>query len=292
MNYTFRELLKQNGVIVFDGAMGTSLQKKNIPQGVPLEELNLTHPQMVADVHISYAEAGVDVIETNTFGVNRIKLGRYGLEDKVDILNREGVKIAKEAAPSCLVGAAIGPLGILMEPWGTLTSKEASSAFREQIETISLAGADLIVIETMMSVEEAKVAVQAAKDVSHLPVICQVTFAKNGRTLMGEDPLTVLGALEDLEVDALGANCSVGPESLFPVVEKMCSAARFPLIFQPNAGEPQLKNGRTIYPVSPREMAEWIEKFVDMGVKIVGGCCGTTPAHLRAIVERVRRCSN
>jgi len=282
----FRKLLQKEGVIVFDGAMGTILQEKDIPQGSPLEELNLTEPNKVADVHLSYAEVGVDVVETNTFGANRIKLSRYNLESKMEAINREGVRIAKETVPSCLVGASIGPLGTLIEPWGDLSLNEAYSVFKEQIGSASKAGADLIVIETMMYIKEAEVAVLAAKNVCQLPIVCQVTFAENGRTLMGEDPDTVLSALEDLKIDALGANCSVGPDSLLPVAEKISLKAHLPLIFQPNAGQPQLKNGRTGYPVLPEQFSDWMEKFVELGVKIIGGCCGTTPAHLKAIVSR------
>jgi len=282
----FRELLKKEGVIIFDGAMGTSLQEKNLPQGSPLEELNLTQPDRVAAVHLSYGEVGVDVVETNTFGANRMKLSRYNLKSKMEAINREGVRIAKEAVPSCLVGASIGPLGTLIEPWGDLSSDEASSVFKEQIGAVSKAGADLIVIETMMYIKEAEVAVLAARDVCQLPIVCQVTFAENGRTLMGEDPEAVLNVLQDLEVDALGANCSVGPDSLLPVAEKISLKAHLPLIFQPNAGQPQLQDGKTVYPVLPEQFSDWMEKFVNLGVKIIGGCCGTTPAHLKTTVSR------
>jgi len=267
--------------------MGTSLQENNLSQGSPLEELNLTQPDVVAAVHVSYGEVGVDVVETNTFGANRIKLSRYNLENRLEAINREGIKIAKEAVPSCLVGASIGPLGTLMEPWGNLTEKKAFSVFREQVRTVAEGEADLVVIETMMYIEEAKVAVLAAKDVCNLPIVCQVTFARNGRTLMGEEPEAAVDILQDLGVDALGANCSVGPDSLLPVAEKMSSRAHLPLAFQPNAGQPQLRNGKTVYPVSPEEMSDWMERFVSLGVKIIGGCCGTTPSHLRAIVSRI-----
>lgn len=288
MTSGFRDLLKREGPIIFDGAMGTSLQQKRVPQDTPLERLNLTHPHMVADVHSSYGKVGVDVIETNTFGANRIKLERYGLGDEMEIINRKGVKIAREVDFPCLIGASIGPLGVLLKPWGTLDPAQAFSAFKEQIEVVSAEGADLIVIETMMSVEEAKIAIRAAKEVCETPIVCQLTFEKNGKTLMGEDPSSAANIIGCLGIDALGANCSVGPESLFPVAEKMCIVSRLPLIFQPNAGEPHLKEDKTIYPVGPGEMADWMERFVNLGVKIVGGCCGSTPAHLKAVVERVK----
>ena len=286
MTNDFRGLLQKEGVIVFDGAMGTLLQDEGIPQGSPLEELNLTEPDKIAAVHLSYAEVGVDVVGTNTFGANRIKLGRYSLESKVEAINREGVRIAKEAVPSCFVGASIGPLGTLIEPWGDLSLDEAYSAFKEQIASVSKAGADLIAIETMMYIKEAEIAVLAARDVCELPIVCQVTFAENGRTLMGEDPDAVLSVLGELKIDALGANCSVGPDNLLPVAKKFLLKAHLPLIFQPNAGQPQLENGRTVYPVLPEQFSDWMEKFVELGVKIIGGCCGTTPAHLKATVSQ------
>lgn len=288
MTSGFRDLLKRDRPIIFDGAMGTSLHQKRVPQDAPLERLNLTHPHLVAEVHNSYCKVGVDVIETNTFGANRIKLGKYGLGDEVEIINREGVKIARGVDFPCLVGASIGPLGVLLKPLGTLDPAQAFSTFKEQIGAVACEGADLIVIETMISMEEAKIAIRAAKEVCETPVVCQLTFEKNGKTLMGEDPASVANIVGDLGIDALGANCSVGPESLFPVAEKMCTVSRLPLIFQPNAGEPQLKANKTIYPVGPGEMADWMERFVNLGVKIVGGCCGSTPAHLKAVVERVK----
>lgn len=288
MSSDFRDLQKREGPIIFDGAMGTSLQQMTVPQAGPLERLNLTHPHIVADVHNSYARVGVDVIETNTFGANRIKLKRYGLGDEVEIINREGVRVAREIDFPCLVGASIGPLGVLLKPWGTLDPAQAFSAFKEQIKAVAGEGADLIVIETMMSVEEAKIAIRAAKEVCEIPIVCQLTFGKNGKTLMGEDASSVANIIGSLGIDALGANCSVGPKSLFPVAEKMWAVSPVPLIFQPNAGEPCLKEDKTVYPVSPGEMADWMEKFVSLGVKIVGGCCGSTPAHLKAIVRRVK----
>lgn len=289
MNLSFRELLKREEPLIFDGAMGTNLSERGLSGNSPFEKLNLSHSEIVKEINTSFVRLGVDVIETNTFGANRIKLGRYGISNLTEAINREGVRIAKEAASSsCLVGASVGPLGVLLKPWGTLTPEEASLAFEEQIRRAAIEGADLIVIETMMDVEEAKLAISAAKRVCELPVVCQFTFGKEGRTLMGLDPSAIVETMKDTEIDALGANCSSGPESLFPVAEKMCSLSPFPLIFQPNAGEPILKGEKTIFPVSPEDMADWMEKYVNIGIKIVGGCCGNTPLHIKAIIERIR----
>ena len=294
MNSNFRDRLKGKGPIIFDGAMGTSLQSAGLPVGTAPEEWNLTHPQKVRDIHISYAQTGVDVIETNTFGANRVKLEKYKLADKMKKINREGVRIARETCSfsSCLVGASVGPLGVLIEPWGDFSEKEVFSAFEEQIEALCLEKIDLIIIETMMDLNEARLAATAARSVSHLPVVCQVTFSAGGKTLMGNNPRSVVETLSELGIEAVGANCSLGPGELFPLAKEMFSLSHLPLIIQPNAGHPHLEQGKAVYSVSAKEFSQWTEKFVDIGVKIVGGCCGTTPSHMRATVERLREKSS
>ncbi len=290
MNSNFRDRLKGKGPIIFDGAMGTSLQSAGLPLDNPPENWNLTHPQKVRDIHISYVEIGVDVIETNTFGANRVKLEKYGLAGMIKKINREGVRIASEArsSSSCLVGASVGPLGVLIEPWGDFSEKEAILAFEEQIEVLCLEKIDLIIIETMMDLNEARLAAVAARNVSDLPVVCQVTFSTGGKTLMGNNPGSVVETLSELRIEAVGANCSLGPRELFPLAKEMVSLSHLPVIIQPNAGQPRLEQGKTVYSVSAEEFSEWTEKFVDIGVKIVGGCCGTAPSHLKATVERLK----
>jgi len=283
----FRELLKEKKVVFFDGAMGTSLQSYLSP-GSPPEKLNLTLPQKVKEVHLSYAREGVDVIETNTFGANRVKLEKYGLASRTKDINYRAVKIAKEAASSQLVGASIGPLGDLIQPWGEITTSQALQVFREQIESIAEAGADLIVIETMASLKEARIAAVAAREVCDLPVVCQLTFGEQGKTLIGIDARTGVFALEALDLDVVGANCSIGPREMFPVVKTMVSCAKKPLIFQPNAGKPVLEKGKTLFPVTPEEFSWWTKKFVECGAKIIGGCCGTTSEHIAAMVTKTR----
>jgi len=285
----FTDLIEENRVILFDGAMGTSLQPY-LSDGIPPERLNLILPEKVKEVHLSYIKQGVDVIETNTFGANRIKLEKYNLSKHLKEINSRAVRIAKEAASSKskLVGVSIGPLGDLIQPWGRITADQALQIFKEQIEVAAEAGADLIVIETMMYLKEAKIAVVAAKEVCDLPVVCQLTFNEQGRTLTGTDPQTAVSVLETLDVEVVGANCSVGPREMLPVVEKMSSCTEKPLIFQPNAGRPYLDQGKTIFPVSPEEFSQWIRKFVERGTKIVGGCCGTTPYHIKAMAKEVK----
>ncbi len=290
MNLNFRDRLKGKEPIIFDGAMGTSLQSAGLPVDTSPEEWNLTHSQKVRDIHISYVETGVDVIETNTFGANRVKLEKYELADKIKKINREGVKIAREAcySSSCLVGASVGPLGVLIEPWGDFSEKEALIAFKEQIEALCLEKIDLIIIETMMDLNEARLAATAARSVSDLPVICQVTFSTGGKTLMGNNPKSVVESLSELGIEVVGANCSLGPKELFPLAKEIFSLSHLPVIIQPNAGQPHLEQGKTVYPISEKEFSEWAEKFVDIGVKIVGGCCGTTPSQMKVKVEQLR----
>jgi len=285
----FKELLEREGPIIFDGAMGTNLQKENPPQDMPLEKLNLDRPWIVRDIHLSYIRAGADVIETNTFGANKVKLKRYSLGKEVRAINREGVRIAKEVSSSsnCLIGASIGPLGVLIKPWGDFDTGEAFSAFKEQIEVVSSEGADIIVIETMMDINEAKIAISAAKEVADLPIICQFSFTETGKTLMGAGPDTIVTTLDNLGLQAIGANCSVGPKELFPVAKRMCALSHLPLIFQPNAGRPRLIDKKTVYPVSAEDFSLWMERFIRIGVKIVGGCCGTTPSYIKRMVEQV-----
>jgi len=284
----FRELLKEKKLIFFDGAMGTSLQPY-LPPGSPPEILNLTSPQRVKEVHLSYLKEGVDVIETNTFGANRIKLDKSGLlSNKLKEINYNGVKIAKEVASSQFVGVSVGPLGSLIQPWGDITVNQALEVFKEQIEIVAEAGADLIVIETMASLKEAKIAAVAARKVCTLPVVCQLTFEEKGKTLFGTDARTAVFALQALDVDVVGANCSVGPKEMFFIAKNMIPFTIKPLIFQPNAGRAYLKDRKTLFPVGPDEFSQWMREIAQEGARIIGGCCGTTSAHIAAMIHRAK----
>ncbi|MBC7189930.1 homocysteine S-methyltransferase family protein [Candidatus Aerophobetes bacterium] len=282
----FRELLEEKKIIFFDGAMGTSLEPYLSPGELP-ENLNLSSPEKVKNVHLSYVKAGADVIETNTFGANRLKLERAGLDDKIKEVNFFGVKIAREAACNRLVGASVGPLGELVRPWGNITGSQAFEIFKEQIEILAEAGADIIVIETMMSLKEAKIAAVAASQVCDLPIVCQLTFDERGKTLIGTGPQVAVLTLEAVKVDVIGANCSTGPDRMFPIARIMLSSSKLPLIFQPNAGKPYLEEGKTRFPMGPEEFSLWMRKFVQSGARIVGGCCGTTPSHIQQMIEKI-----
>ena len=284
MKRDFLERLKDE-IIVFDGALGTELPPN---LGRCPEELNLTHPEVVAKVHSSYVEAGADVITTNTFGGNRLKLKENGLEDRLGEVNTKGIEIAKEAAgEKALVAASVGPTGKLLEPLGEFTFDQFYHVYREQIKALTKAGADIIILETMLDIQEAKIALLAVKENCNLPVICSLTFTEEGRMVTGSDPLIAATILEPLQPDVLGANCSLGPKGLMNVMRDFVYYSNLPLIVEPNAGLPRMVQGKTVYPATPNYMARYALEFVALGVNIVGSCCGSSPEHTKAIVKLV-----
>lgn len=279
-NINFEKLL------IFDGAMGTMLQAAGLKGGELAEKYNLEQPEVIAGIHRAYLEAGAEVITTNTFSANRFKLAPAGLE--VAAVIGQGVAIARRAAGGeRLVALDIGPLGQLMEPYGSLSFETAYAAFAEQVRAGQAAGADLILIETMSDLYEAKAAVLAARENSGLPVFCTMTFQADGRTLTGADPLTVVNVLQSLGVAALGINCSLGPKEILPLVREILKVAHIPVMVQPNAGLPQVEGDQTVFPVTPAEFAAYGKEMVLAGVGILGGCCGTTPAHIKALKDAV-----
>ena len=279
------DFLNKDRLTFFDGAMGTMIQAAGLKGGELPEMYNITHPEVIESIHRAYIEAGADVITTNTFGANSLKLNPLGITP--DTMISAAVGIARKAAGERLVALDIGPLGQLMAPMGTLTFQAAYDLFASQIKAGQNAGADLILIETMSDLYEAKAAVLAAKENSNLPVACTLTFQQNGRTLMGNDPLTVITVLEGLGVDVLGVNCSLGPKDLLPIVEKFTSYSHVPVLVQANAGLPTLVNGQSEYELDPETFADSVEKMVLMGVKMVGGCCGTNPSFIKALYNKL-----
>jgi homocysteine S-methyltransferase len=281
------------GVLLGDGAMGTMLYAAGVRLDDCFDELNLTDPQLVASVHRAYLEAGADVIETNTFGANRYRLDPFGLADRVRDINLRGVKLAREQREICgrpaLVAGSIGPTTRTLAPYGTTARQDVQSAFREQIEAMLEGGVDLLVIETISDLAEMEEAVAAAKAVCDLPIVAFMTFAEDGRTIAGNDVEQVVRTLTGLGVDVLGANCSVGPQRILPVVGAMREILdsrgdrRTAVGTMPNAGWPSHVGGRVIYPSSPEYFAGFARQAVATGVKFVGGCCGTTPDHIRAM---------
>lgn len=269
-------------ILVFDGAMGTMLQKKGLKTGDLPECFNITHPEIVSEIHREYVQAGSDIITTNTFQANRFKLEHC--EYSVEQLITAGVKLAKQSG-SKFVALDIGPLGQLMEPMGTLKFEEAYEAFREQMVAGEQAGADCILLETMSDLYEVKAAILAAKEHTKLPVFCTLTYQEDGRTFVGADPVTGTITLQSLGVDALGVNCSLGPKELTPVVEQILTYATIPVMVQANAGLPQIREGQTVYDVTPQEFVSYVRPMVEQGVRIIGGCCGTTPDFIRGLRE-------
>jgi 5-methyltetrahydrofolate--homocysteine methyltransferase len=273
-----------------DGAMGTMLQEKGLPAGEPPELLNLTHPEWVKDIHQTYAALKVDIIATNTFGANRVKLSHYGQENKVEEINALAVRLAREVArDKILVAASIGPTGKFVEPLGDLSFDNAREVFREQIGACINAGAQLILLETFADIKEAKAAIVAARELDEsLPIICTLTFQENLRTLLGTGPEEACISLEALDIDLIGANCGLGPEKIYEVFQCMKRVSRKKLAFQPNAGMPVLRDGRTYFPASPEYIADYALKFVLEGANVIGCCCGCSPAHVRAVREAVK----
>jgi homocysteine S-methyltransferase len=278
-----------NRVLVCDGAMGTMLYARGIFLNRSFDELNLTQPDLVAEVHQAYARAGADVIETNTFGANRVKLGAFGLADRVHAINAQGAKIARHAARDhAYVAGAIGPLGIRVEPWGKTGVDEAEEYFREQAKGLLEGGVDLFVLETFRDVNEIGAAIRAVRSLCDLPIVAQMTTEEDGNSLDGVAPETFVPDLEQRGADVVGLNCSVGPAAMLETLERMARVAHVKLAAQPNAGKPREIEGRNLYLCSPDYMASYARRFINAGVRLVGGCCGTTPDHIRAIKAAVR----
>lgn len=272
-------------VIVCDGAMGTMLQQAGLPGPACPESWNTGEPAEIERIHRAYVDAGARIIESNTFGANPVKLREYGLEEETFRLNSRGAAIARRAAGDrALVAGSLGPTGALLRPLGNLSFQDFYDAFRIQAEGLADGGADLFLVETMMELSELKAACLAVRDTDpSKPLVAQMTFGENGRTVMGSSPEIAASVLEALGADTIGANCSTGPESLLEVVRAMGRVTARPLSALPNAGLPVLEDGRCVYRQTPEEMAAYAAGFVEAGARILGGCCGTTPAHTAAL---------
>ena len=274
---------------IFDGAMGTMLQAGGLKPGACPELMNIDAPEVVRAIHEEYIAAGATIIETNTFGASRLKLAHYGLENRMEEINAAAVRIAKEAAGTrAKVAGSMGPTGRFIEPLGDLGFEEAYEGFREQAKALADAGADYLIIETCIDIQEMRAALLAAKEVTDLPIICQLSYSEDGRTVTGTDPESAAVILDGLGADVIGVNCSLGPEELVPVVKTLATSCRAPISVQPNAGMPFLKDGKTCFPMGPEEFGTWGPKLLAAGATYLGGCCGTTPAHIKALAESVR----
>src|SRR3954469_5477938 len=286
----FLSRIKQSPVLC-DGAMGTLLYAKGIFINRSYDELNLSQPDLIRGIHHEYLQAGAEIIETNTFGANSFRLARHSIADKVRDVNRAGVRLAREAAKSfdVWVAGSVGPLGTRIEPLGKTSFQEARDAFREQIEALVEGGVDLLILETFGYLEEIHQAMLAARDAApSLPIVAQVTIDEDGNCLDGSDPETFALKLAEWGADVIGCNCSVGPVAMLGAMERVRAATSLPLAAQPNAGIPRSVDGRNIYLCSPEYMASYARKFAGAGVRLVGGCCGTTPDHIRVMKAALR----
>ncbi|MBP6209868.1 MAG: bifunctional homocysteine S-methyltransferase/methylenetetrahydrofolate reductase [Anaerolineales bacterium] len=276
------------GTILADGAMGTMLHARGVSFDKCFDELNLANPAAVADIHREYIEAGAQLVITNTFGANRFKLMKHGLAEDVKDINRAGVELARRAVAASfkdvLVAGDIGPLGVRIAPYGRVKPEEARAAFTEQILALTEAGADLIVIETMSDLYEIQEAIKAAKQTSALPVVASVTFTRDDRTLLGDEPMKVARKLKEAGADVIGVNCSGGPSQLLRILKQMKHAVPDGKFWvKPNAGWPEQVGGRIMYPADPEYFGDYALAFREAGASIVGGCCGTTPQHITAM---------
>ncbi len=276
-------------VLVCDGAMGTMLYSKGVFVNRCFDALNLSQPDLVAEVHQAYVRAGADVLETNTFGANRIKLGTFGLADKLHAANVRAAQIARHAARGqAWVGGAVGPLGIRIEPWGKTSVEEAEGYFGEQVAALLEGGVDLFVLETFRDLTEIGAAIAAVRRACDLPIVAQMTTEEDGNSLDGTPPEKFAPALVALGADVIGVNCSVGPAPMLETIERMSAVTTARLSAQPNSGKPRDIEGRTVYLASPEYLASYARRFIARGVRLVGGCCGTTPEHIRQIAASVR----
>lgn len=292
----FRQLIEQK-IVILDGATGSILQKAGMTSGKCPETWILEHPEVLIDLQFNYLKAGADIIYAPTFTSNRVKLNEYGLKDRVKEMNYSLVELSKEAvrrfhetdSRKVFVAGNLTMTGEQLVPYGKMEFEELIDVYKEQINHLVKAGVDLLVVETMLSLQECRAAIIAIKETCDLPVMVTLTFSEDGRTLFGTDPKTAIIVLQSLGADAVGVNCSVGPKKMCEVIAQMKPYAKIPLIAKPNAGLPQLIDGKTVFSMGPEEFAKESEHFLELGVNMIGGCCGTTVEHIAKIAELAKK---
>ncbi len=291
----FTAFLKEKKLLVSDGATGTNLIQRGLPQGKTAEEWVLENPEAILQLHRDFVNAGSDLFLTSTFGGSKIRLEQTCLADRFTEVNSKAVALAKEAksASEVLIAGSIGPLGHMLKPLGPLEEKDAESYYRDQAKTLAESGVDLLVIETQFDLTEASIGVNGALSSSSLPVICSFSFDRGTKTMMGVSPAKFAQTIGKSGVIALGINCGKSLEDNLNALRELAEATDLPIWFKPNAGLPKLTDdGKPFYDVTPEKMASQVESWIDSGAKMIGGCCGTTPAHLRAIAEVVNKNRN
>ena len=288
----FRELLADGRPHLFDGAMGTMLYSRGVYINRCYDELSLREPDLVRDIHRGYLKAGAEILETNSYGANRAKLARYGLENDVRAINQAAARIARDVAGNraCVAGA-MGPLGVRIEPYGPTSEAEAIELFREQAEGLLEGGVDLFILETFGDVHELRQALLAVRSLSDLPVVAQLAIQEDGHTALGADAIVAAQNLAEWGADVVGMNCSVGPHAMLEIADRLAAAIDRPLSAQPNAGLPREVDGRKIYMASPEYMGTYAGHLIRKGVRFVGGCCGTTPEHIKWMADAIRAIS-
>ena len=288
----FRDILESDTIQVFDGAMGTMLYAKGVYINRCYDELNLSNPDLVREIHTEYLRAGADIIETNTFGATAYKLNQYGLEANLAEINEVAARIAREAAGDrAYVAGAIGPLGLRIEPYGPTSFDEAKDMFKTQAAALLTGGVDLFLLETFSDISEMQQAIRAVRELSELPIVAQMTIMTDGNTTYGTTPETFTARLDEWGADVIGLNCGVGPAIILSALEKMRPITKKKLAAQPNAGLPRDVQGRQFYMCSPEYMSKFAKRLIQSGAKFIGGCCGTTPSHIKLISDAVRAAS-
>jgi len=289
MSMTFQDLIDDGRPHVFDGAMGTVLYARGVDINRCFDELNLRDPKLVRSVHEAYLSAGAEILETNSYGANRIKLASYGFEDQVTAINASAAGIARSVAGErALVAGAMGPLGIRIEPYGPTSLEEARDLFREQAEGLLQGGVDLFLLETFSDLREIQQAIAAVRSLGDVPIVAQVAVQSDGRTSLGTDAATFVARAEEWGASVAGINCSVGPQAMLEIVERMAAATTLPISAQPNAGLPKDVDGRKMYMASPQYMARYAAHLIRKGARFVGACCGSTPEHVARIADAVQ----
>ena len=288
----FKDLLESDSIHVFDGAMGTMLYTKGVYINRCYDELNLSNPDLVREIHSEYVRAGADILETNTFGATCHKLNEYGLSASLRDINIAAARIAREAGGEDIyIAGAIGPLGLRIEPYGPTSFDEAKDFFKEQASALLEGGVDLFVLETFSDLSEIRQAIRAVRELCDLPIVAQMTIMTDGNTMFGTTPELLAERLDDWGADVIGLNCGVGPAIILNALEKMRAVTKKKLSAQPNAGLPRDVQGRQFYMCSPEYMSKFAKRFIQSGAKFIGGCCGTTAAHIKLITDAVRAAS-